>query len=78
MIKKICVLEDFGSDNYFVFNSCIHESVHVYRLGSTCVEIQGVNMLTLFDGLCCVGFLNPIGVVAGVRRQRLALSIAPI
>jgi hypothetical protein len=32
-------------------------------------------MLTLFGGLCCVGFMNPIGVVAGVRRQRLALSI---
>jgi hypothetical protein len=28
-------------------------------------------------GLCCVGFINPFGVVAGVRRQRLALSIGP-
>jgi hypothetical protein len=32
-------------------------------------------MLTLFGGLCCVGFINPIGVAAGVQRQRLALSI---
>jgi hypothetical protein len=36
-----------------------------------------VKMLTLFDGLCCVGFIKPIGVVAGVRKQRLALSIRP-
>jgi hypothetical protein len=34
-------------------------------------------MLTLTDGLCCVGYINPIGVVTGVRRQRLALSIGP-
>jgi hypothetical protein len=34
-----------------------------------------VEMLTLIGGLCCVGFINPILVVAGVRRQRLALSI---
>jgi hypothetical protein len=26
-------------------------------------------------GLCCIGFINPIGVVAGVTRQRLVLSI---
>jgi hypothetical protein len=28
------------------------------------VEIQGVEMLTVFDGLCYVGFKNPVGVVA--------------
>jgi hypothetical protein len=31
-------------------------------------------MLTLLGGLCCVGFINRIGV-AGVWRQRLALSV---
>jgi hypothetical protein len=41
------------------------------------VEIQGVEMLTPVVGFCCDGFINPIGVVAGVRRQRLALSIGP-
>jgi hypothetical protein len=35
-------------------------------LGPTCVEIQSVEILTVFDGLCCVGFINPTGVVAGV------------
>jgi hypothetical protein len=39
------------------------------------VEIQGVEILTLIGGLCFVGFINPIGVVAGV--QRLAFSIGP-
>jgi hypothetical protein len=30
------------------------------------VEIEGVEMLTLFSGLYCGGFINPVGVVAGV------------
>jgi hypothetical protein len=34
-----------------------------------------VKMLALFGGLCCVGFINLIGVVAGVRKQGLAISI---
>jgi hypothetical protein len=33
------------------------------------VEIEGVEMLTLVGGLCYVGFINPVGVDAGVRRQ---------
>jgi hypothetical protein len=33
-----------------------------------CVEIQGVKTLTLGGGLCCVYFINHIGV-AGVWRQ---------
>jgi hypothetical protein len=41
------------------------------------MDIQGVEMLTLIGGLCCVGFINPIGVVAGVWRQRLAPSVGP-
>jgi hypothetical protein len=32
-------------------------------------------MLVIIGGLCCVGFINRINVVAGVRRKRLALSI---
>jgi hypothetical protein len=46
-------------------------------LGPTSVEIQSAKMLTLIGGLFCVGFINPIGVVAGIRRQRLALFIGP-
>jgi hypothetical protein len=36
-----------------------------------------VEMLTVINGLCCVAFINLTGVVAGVRRKRLALSIEP-
>jgi hypothetical protein len=36
--------------------------------------MRGVEMLTL-GGLCCVGFIDPFGVVAGVWRQRLAIYI---
>jgi hypothetical protein len=46
------------------------------RLGPMCIEFRGVKMLTPFGGLCCAGFINPIGVAAGVRR--LNLSIGPI
>jgi hypothetical protein len=46
-------------------------------LGPTIVEIQGVEMLALVGGLCCVGFIKPSCVIAGVRRQRLALLIEP-
>jgi hypothetical protein len=34
------------------------------RLVPTCVAIHGVKMLTLFGGLCSVGFIKPMGVVA--------------
>jgi hypothetical protein len=34
-------------------------------------------MLTFVFGFCCVAFINPIGVVASVRRQRLAMSTGP-
>jgi hypothetical protein len=30
-----------------------------------------------FDSLCGVNFINVIGVVASLQRQRLALSIGP-
>jgi hypothetical protein len=35
-------------------------------------------ILTHIGGLCCLGFINPIGVVSGVRRQKLALSTGPV
>jgi hypothetical protein len=41
------------------------------------VEIQIINNINSRRWFCCDGFINPIGVVAGVRRQRLALSIGP-
>jgi hypothetical protein len=46
------------------------------------VEIEGVEILTIVDDVCCVGFINLIGVVAGVWRQTSSfywahLSIPP-
>jgi hypothetical protein len=35
-----------------------------------------VEMLTLVVGLCCIGFVN-LTSIAGVRGQRLALSVGP-
>jgi hypothetical protein len=32
-------------------------------------------MLILVVGVCCVGLINYVGVVADVWRQRLALSV---
>jgi hypothetical protein len=32
------------------------------------MEIQGVEILALIPGLCCVGFMKPIGFVAGVAQ----------
>jgi hypothetical protein len=43
---------------------------NVVGLGTTCAEIQSVEMLTLIGGLCCVGFINPIGVVLLVSGNR--------
>jgi nitrogen fixation protein FixH len=37
--------------------------------GHTCVKIQGVKMLTFFDGLYCVGVISSVGAVASVRGQ---------
>jgi hypothetical protein len=38
-------------------------------------------IVTLVIGLCCVGFINDIGVIGGVRRERdrqtVAVSILP-
>jgi hypothetical protein len=55
----------------YIFNDFFHETGHVHRqrLGPTNVEIQGVKMLTRLGGMCCDGFINLAGVVAGVQRQ---------
>jgi hypothetical protein len=42
------------------------------------VEFQDEKMLSPFGDLCYVGFINPIGAVAGVRRQTVAFSVGPI
>jgi hypothetical protein len=34
------------------------------------MEVQGVEMLTVIGDLCCIGFINPIGVIADVQRER--------
>jgi hypothetical protein len=34
-------------------------------------------MITVFVEFCCIGFIDTIGVVDGVWRQKLALSIRP-
>jgi hypothetical protein len=34
-------------------------------------------MLTFYVDLGCVGFITFIGIVAVIRRQRLALSVGP-
>jgi hypothetical protein len=43
------------------------------------VKIEGVEILTLiFCGLRFVDSIGPIDVVAGIRREILALSVGPI
>jgi hypothetical protein len=40
--------------------------------------LENVKMSTIFGGLYCVGFIETFGVVAGIRRQKIVLSIGPI
>jgi hypothetical protein len=40
------------------------------RIGPMYVETQDVEMLTFIGGLCCVGFINPVGVTAGVHPKK--------
>jgi hypothetical protein len=40
-------------------------------------EFKKWKMLSLVVGFCWAGSINPIGVVAGVRRQSVALSTRP-
>jgi hypothetical protein len=77
--EKICVFsDDYCSDifcfqQYYLRNSAY---TSIQRLGLTCVwRLKVWKILTLVGGLCCVGFINPICVVAGVQRQ--ALFIGP-
>jgi hypothetical protein len=44
----------------------------------TFVEVQIVNLLTLFIGLCLVGLISSIDIVPGDRRQKLISAIGPI
>jgi hypothetical protein len=39
------------------------------------VKIQGMEMLTLIVGLYCAGFVSLTDVVAGIRRQGIALLV---
>jgi hypothetical protein len=55
-------------------HNIIHKAVHEHRGYSPRVQILGLEMLPLIGGLCCVGFMNPIGVVDGVWIQILTLS----
>jgi hypothetical protein len=43
------------------------------------VEMNALEMLTLIGALCCVGFMNPNGVVVVVvvRRRRLRQRLVP-
>jgi hypothetical protein len=45
--------------------------MYCYVRPHMCVDSASGNV----NSHCCVGFINPIGVVAGVRRQRLDLCI---
>jgi hypothetical protein len=40
----------------------------------TCVEIRVVEMLTLVRGLCCIGYINTIGVWRRAQLIRLHLK----
>jgi hypothetical protein len=42
-----------------------------------CVEIQDVEVTNLVADFCRIGSLNSVGVVAGSRKQRLALPWSP-
>jgi hypothetical protein len=50
----------------------------IQKIGPMSVATQDVKMLTLLGGLCCVGFINLVGVTARVRRKRVAISVGPI
>jgi hypothetical protein len=70
---------------YLISNNIIYETMYVCNVcvcvwlcARARVRFQDVEMLTPFEDLCYVGFIKPIGVVAGVRRQRLDFSIWPI
>jgi hypothetical protein len=42
------------------------------------MDSQGVEMLLLIGGLCCLGFIKSIVFFfAGLRRQRIVISVGP-
>jgi hypothetical protein len=79
------LLAEYFQDVFHVFIPLCSYNYHKFGhypssclLFKTCLVFQGVKILTLSGSLCCVDFINIIGAVAGVRRLRLVLSIAPI
>lgn len=49
----------------------------VNRVYSFVWRFLACRMLTVLSGFCYIGFINPIGAVAGIRRQIVDLSIGP-
>jgi hypothetical protein len=62
-------LSQFGTPRHV---QAVHEWTSIIIFNFHC----GVEMLAL-SALCSVFFINSIGIVAGVRRQRVALSVGP-
>jgi hypothetical protein len=50
--------------------------MHIEATPQMRMEIQVMEMLTLIGGLCSVGYINPTGAVAGVRRENSSNWIA--
>jgi hypothetical protein len=45
----------------FLTTLSMKQCIHIEDRPHTCVEFQGVEVLAVIGGLCCVGFTNPIG-----------------
>jgi hypothetical protein len=77
-IQEICDFsEDFASDSILFSTVLSIKQFMCIDVRTTCVEIRVVKILTLVSDLSCVSFTNPLGVIPGVCRQRLALTIGP-
>jgi hypothetical protein len=62
----MCVFsDDFCSDRILCLKTLSMKQYMYTEVRPTCVEVTGVEMLTLIGSLCCVGFVKSIGVVAG-------------
>jgi hypothetical protein len=47
------------------------------RARAKCISTKYIVQNTLIGGLRCAGFINAVGVLAGVWKKRIALSIWP-
>jgi hypothetical protein len=78
-IIKITVLSEQKSSleiHFFSTISAMKKCMYIEVGHHMCVwKFKVQKMLTLIVGVCCVDFVNPIGFVVDVCRQRLALSI---